>query len=517
MRELIRALFKTSAGSAASLLFSAVALKIIAATLGPAGTGLFSLLRQIQQTALAASTAGGQVALVQGAASRRDENRSEYLATILCIFLLGGTSICLALVLFAPLVSARVMNRTDDEAVRLIRWLAVPIFLSVLSGFVIGTLNAYRALGRLAVTQVTAAVGLAAIAYPVALLFQRGHQPALILLLGVSAFASTGLGIVFLSRSGWLAPIVAQLRHGLRSDAACQFFAVGGPTIAAMFAATGTQVVLRSAILHAMGLASVGLFDAAWTLSMTYVTLILASFSTYYLPTLSEARDADVRCALMQRTLRVSTLLMVPLVGTVIVLKPLLIDVLYSTEFRPSLNVVRWMLVGDYLKVTSWVLGMPMLAMADMRRFFWTEIAWNLEFLGLAWVSLHFLNSVGGIGFAFLFMYATCLVYMLYYARSRLDFTVDRSTVRTWLLGLVLIVLASWATWSDVRVSAGSVAAWICLVALFGWTAVCADERRKLLRMIGAHGPPGTGSFVGLSMPKNVPVPLPPEENEVLL
>ena len=49
MKELLKAAAKSSAGTFITLLSSAVAVKIIAVFAGPAGIGLFSLLRQIQQ------------------------------------------------------------------------------------------------------------------------------------------------------------------------------------------------------------------------------------------------------------------------------------------------------------------------------------------------------------------------------------------------------------------------------------------------------------------------------------
>ena len=60
MKELLKAAAKSSAGTFITLLSSAVAVKIIAVFAGPAGIGLFSLLRQIQQTASIVGVMGGQ-------------------------------------------------------------------------------------------------------------------------------------------------------------------------------------------------------------------------------------------------------------------------------------------------------------------------------------------------------------------------------------------------------------------------------------------------------------------------
>jgi hypothetical protein len=43
-----------------------------------------------------------------------------------------------------------------------------------------------------------------------------------------------------------------------------------------------------------------------------------------------------------------------------------------------------WTLVGDYLKVTCWVLAMPMLAIADMKTFLATDLTAQTVFAGSA-------------------------------------------------------------------------------------------------------------------------------------
>lgn len=70
MREILKVFLKSGSGSAANVLLNVAALKILARMLGPSGIGLFSLLRQILQTALTAGTLSGQTALVQGASSQ---------------------------------------------------------------------------------------------------------------------------------------------------------------------------------------------------------------------------------------------------------------------------------------------------------------------------------------------------------------------------------------------------------------------------------------------------------------
>lgn len=484
MLEILGAFLKTGSGSVVSLLLNIASVKIMAVILGPSGLGLLSLLRQIQQTALNVATAGGQTALVQGASSRKDEARQDYLRTTLLIFLVGGLIAAGSIVLFAPAIAKWVIGKSDPSSVWLIRWLALPVLISVFSGYIAGVLNVYRAIGRLAIMQSSAALGILLLAYPVALAVKSGFELAFIGLMTASVAIGAGLGIVFLWQEGWLSPILRYLTHSIQGDAVRHFFSVAGTMVITGLVATGTMLSIRALIVRQQGLSGAGIFEAAWTVSMTYVMLILSSFSTYYLPTLTITQEPQARVILIQRLLRLSTLLMIPLVTAVVTLKPLVINLLFSNEFTPALEIMRWMLIGDYFKITSWVLAFPMLAYADMKTFFWSEIVSNVGFLGIAGGMIIGLRSLQGVGISFMLLYVAYLIYTLHYARSRYHLTVDRSLVITWLLGLALILGTSWQTWSATQVN------WTMAVICGGaalalsWIMLGKVDQKQLVRLV---------------------------------
>src|SRR3712207_2281125 len=97
MRELVKAFLKTGSGSVGFLLFGVLTTKIMAVILGPTGVGLYSLLRQLLDVSKQAGTLGGEIALVQGLASRKEMERDNYLVTTFWIFMLGATLVVVVL------------------------------------------------------------------------------------------------------------------------------------------------------------------------------------------------------------------------------------------------------------------------------------------------------------------------------------------------------------------------------------------------------------------------------------
>src|SRR5207249_957846 len=119
-------------------------------------------------------------------------------------------------------------------------------------------------------------------------------------------------------------------------------FPMAGTFMVTGFVGSGVPLAIRALTGREFGLHGAGILDVAWTLSMAYIGLVLSSFSTYYLPTLSGTKDSAARAQLIHQVLRMALFLMLPLVTGIIVLKPLVARLLYSDEFLPALPIMRW-------------------------------------------------------------------------------------------------------------------------------------------------------------------------------
>lgn len=463
-------------------------MKIMAIMLGPSGVGLFSLLRHTQQTATAMATFGGQTALVQGIASRDGAAKRRYVYTVFWYFVVGAAGISVLLVAFAPLLAPTLLGRKDVTSVRMVRWLAVPVILGGVVAFLSGVLNGFRAIGRLALVNVAMSATMAVFAYPVAQVVASGQPMALVCLLSVGLGAGAILAGIVVLRGGWLNVSLNRVWVPLDGEASRHFVRIGGVTLVTSLAQMGTILAIRAFIVHQSGFAGAGIFDVAWTLSMVYVMLALTSFGTYYLPTLSGITDPEEREALILATLRFTTLVMVPLVTSVIVLRPLVVRLFYSTQCLPSVKIMRWMLIGDYFRTASWALAMPMLAYADMKTFFWSEMLWNLCFAAL---SLGALSVLGGdlqwVGVAFLISYLCYFIYALVYVSSRFEIRIPRRAVMQFLAGFAIVVAVSGVAWESDYVNWVWGPVFVFGALVFSGTMLTVEERKAVARIVAKH------------------------------
>ena len=150
---------------------------------------------------------------------------------------------------------------------------------------------------------------------------------------------------------------------------------MSGSMLVGSVASSLVLMAARARILHQQGFAVAGQFDAAWAMSMNHVSLVLASLQTFCLPLLARTSGRAERSAHLTRMLTAAALAAAAVVCVLAWLKPVVLARCIPRCFGEAARYLRWTLIGDYLKVSSWVLSIPMLAAADMRVFLTADLS----------------------------------------------------------------------------------------------------------------------------------------------
>lgn len=484
MRSLIKGVLKTGSGALANLLLGVLSIKIMAVMLGPSGTGLFSLIRQAVIT-LASLGLGGQTALIQGIASKDGIGRDSFVRTIFWLFFLVAFFSVVLIELFAPTIAALAFGKSDASLVQLIRWIALPVFLLHAYIYLKSVINGFRAIGRLAIVEILGPLATLALVYPVCIAAGEGYALAFVWMLSVAQLSMIVASFIIIFKNGWLSALFVGTETMINRADFRYFFTIAGTTFLTGMIGTGTLFAVRTMLVKEGGLYQAGLFDLAWSLSGSYVMLLLASFGTYYTPTLSQAAGKTERAALVRRVIRLSTLLMIPMIVSVVVVKPLLVRALYSGEYIPSLKMVRWMLIGDYLKITSWVLAIPVIVNGDMKLYFWTEVFWYMGFLVLSALSILYFGELQGIGVAFIALYFTLVVYYLQYVRRVYELHLSRDLLLPWLIGFSVVIVSSMQNWNSTTVDWIASLLWVIGSLGLVISFLKKSERKIILNKLG--------------------------------
>jgi PST family polysaccharide transporter len=387
------------------------------------------------------------------------------MATVGKIFLINAFVSALVFLLLSPFLGSWIFSKYNSSS-GVLFWLVIPIFFSCINVFFLGVLNGNRAVGRMGVSQAVAAVLGALIAYPSLLL---GGVSALIVLLIVISVATSVVSVFFLVRSGWLDLLLANLFKPLDRKYALKFLSVSSISLVVGLSGTVLLLGVRIAIARGVDLASAGIFDAAWTISSMSLMILLGSFGAQILPEMSSEANAQLFNRKLSNVIRLSVLASVAILIPSILFKQLLIELFYSKLFLPSLDILRWMLIGDYFKVTAWALSMPLLARVHMRAYLFLSLSWNFLFLFSGLTLFLLFRSIEIIGIAYLFAQVCFVILAFAYWSRRHGFVFSGDLCVLWLAGASIVIFFSVAHWDSHMPSIVAMLSALFFTLVFCW------------------------------------------------
>ncbi len=484
---MVQAFSKAGLGSAATLAVMAVLNKIVAVVGGPTTLGLFSLLRQAELTGIAVASSDGDKALVQGISARRDDPTApRYIWHIGALMLAISLTQAALLWVTAPWLAEAIFEAQTSALIWALRLVGLPVLLAVGGTWLIAILKSRLAVGRAVLVR---SLGAAAGCIAAFLAARDGRPQALVGILIASEAVALVTAWIFTRRAGAL-PARPHWSWPLARADGRAYLSVAGFLLLTGILRNLSVMIIRSLFLRGLGLAYAGFFEAAWTVAGKSLLFLLDAIGTYYLPLLSAARQSAYRPQLLRRLTRLAWAAGGLAVTGLVVLKPLVVQILYSSDFLESLDMLRWMIVGIFFQASSWPFSTAMLAFGDVRDAFRVDAAWLGIFLIGSAAALGVLHQPAGVGVAYLAASAVMLAATISVAVSRYALAASPRMLATWALGLAVVIGASWSTWGQTQVSWLNAAAWIAAASIVALAALQPEERTAIWKRVIRRRPP---------------------------
>ena len=439
-----RRILKTSSiiggASVINVVIGLVRTKILAVLLGPAGIGLFSLYSGLMSTATAVATMGiGTTGTRQIAEAFSKEDERALIVVRRAMFwgaLLLASAGALLVWTLREVLATYVLGGAEYASI--VGWLAIGVALSVAGASQGALIQGMRRIGDMARLSVYGSA-LNTI-FGLALLWQWGVS-------GLVAYVLIGPLVSFLL-GYWY---VSRLPKAMPADISLQEMAyqwktllhLGIPFMGAGLVGALVQLWIRVTVGSTLGAESLGHFQAAWLISMQYIGFVLGAMGADYYPRLTGViNDRKAATRLVNEQTEIALLLSAPIFIAMIGLTPWVIHLLYSSAFIPAVEVLRWQILGDVLKVASWPLGFVILAAGAGKTYFWTESLVLLLMGGLIAGLLPVIGlQITGIAFFVSYVALLPLVYVL--AKRRIAFQWQSNVTRLLLSILALCVLVA--------------------------------------------------------------------------
>lgn len=397
-------LLKTSALNGIAVLIKTASMfilnKILAIYLGPSGYAAIGQFQNFIQ--IVTSFAGGAIntAVVKYTAEYyEDENKQRAIwKTAGSIVFLFSIIIAVLLLFFQRQLSVYIFQ--TDEFQSIFVWFAIFLLFFNFNTLFLAILNGKKEILKLVIANI--AGSLFSLAITGVLAFKFGLYGALVAL---SIYQSTAFMVTLLLcyKADWFK--FRYLFGKIDRDITRKFAGFALMALTSALCGPLSQIAIRTYMTGEFGIEYAGYWEAMIRLSGAYLMLVTVTLSVYYLPRLSEL--SAIRDIKKEVYLGYKFIFPVALLGAMLVylLRDWIIGLLFTDAFLPMRDLFLWQMIGDSLKIGSWILAYLMLSKAMTKLFIVTEIIFSISLVILTYL---FTNIFGfeGVSIAYLVNYA---------------------------------------------------------------------------------------------------------------
>ncbi len=416
---------------ALTVLCSVVRTKLAALWIGPVGVGIITLYNSTVEMLQQVSQLNIRQSSVRDISSATtDQARVAVAHVVRRISIMLGVLGLVLTVLFSPLLSRWTFGGWSHTVDFLI--LAPVIFLSAVSCGEFAILQGMGELKRLAKASLCGTVAGVCATLPM-IYFWRMEG---ILPLVVTYLICNYLAVSFFKvrlpevehRIGWF----ECLRAGKKMIVLGIYMTVSSALSAIL------SYLFAIYLNHQYGTAEVGLYQSGFTLVNAYVGMIFTAIAMEYYPRLSSVVGSMRRTQVMvSHQAWVAIAMLLPIVTVFICCGGLIVDILYSREFRAIVPFISVAIIGVPLRALSWCMAFSILARGDGKSYILTEFISDVANIVL---NIFFFKILGfvGLGISYVIWYIVyTLAVMTVYCR-RYEMRINKSV---WaLLGLCFLV-----------------------------------------------------------------------------
>lgn len=419
------------------ILIGIVRTKFVAVLLGTTGVGIMGLFNAPLQLILSVTGLGitfSAVRDISEAYNSNDQNRiGVAVATLRRWSWFAGIFGLIVTAALAPFLSKWTFGNNDYTWAFV--WLSLTMLFQTISNGQKSLLQASRRLKDLARASVWGSLIGLATSVPLYYLFGiKGIVPSLI----ITAVTSLLLSWHY-SRKVEIQPVTMSIRETFESGK-------NMVKLGLVITVTGiigflTAYILNAFISRTGGVDQVGLYNAGWNIIGQSTGLVFAAMTTDYFPRLSEInKEASKVNKLVNHQAEMVILILAPILVGLIVAIPLVIRILYTSEFLPVVNFASWLLLGILLKGLVWPVGFIFPAKGDLKTFGIIEISALLFDILVNILGYHFFGLVG-LGISFLVNYIFGITITLSFAYKKYGFKYSRITLKGFVISFGLVFI----------------------------------------------------------------------------
>lgn len=362
--------------------------KILAIYVGPAGYAAIGNFQNAAQMITTFASGAINTGVVKYTAEYHDdeEKQRQVWRTAGTIAVLGSVITGIGVAVFSKQIAQWFLQ--DESYNTVFIWFSVTLVFFIFNTLLLAILNGKKEIHRYIIANI--AGSLFALAVTSVLAVQFGLHGALTALAIHPSFAFI-ITLYLCYKADWFK--FSYLFGRLDKQVVLNLSKYTAMALTSAACVPVSHILIRTHLADTLGMDAAGYWEAMWRLSAAYLMLVTTTLSLYYLPKLSEVKDPkEIKAEILQ-----GYKIILPVAaacGLVIyLLRDFIIGVLFTSDFIPMRDLFAWQMVGDTLKIGSWILAYLMLGKAMMKLFIASEIVFAAGFYG--WT--YFLTGMYGL------------------------------------------------------------------------------------------------------------------------
>jgi polysaccharide transporter, PST family len=371
--NLIRTGLLNAIAVAIRMLSAIVLNKVLAIYVGPAGYALIGQFQNLVSMLTTFASGAVNTGVTKGTAQHFDdpERQVRIWRTAGTIATVGAGTIGLLLACFHTQFARQFLG--DERFGRVFVWLGASLVFIALNGLLLAILNGKKQIGLFVLINIAGSLIGLAVTGGLSVLF--GLEGAL-MALSVNQAMVFVVSATLCARQPWFR---FSMLYGRIDRAALRDllkFTAMALTSAAMVPLV--QILIRNHLMLEFGHESAGYWEALMRISGLYLTIVTVPLSVYYLPRLAEIRQIDE----LKREVLSGYRIIVPVTmlggASIFLLRDFITLTLFTPEFLPMRDLFGWQMIGDVLKICSWLLGYVLIGRGMMLPYIISEVIFGV-------------------------------------------------------------------------------------------------------------------------------------------
>ena len=377
--------------------------KIVSVYAGPTGLALVGQLMSFNSIVITMANGAITQGVIKYTAEYKNdvEQKNRIFSSALVISIGCSLITCLLLFGFSSSLSQLILETNTFSSVFLVFGVTIPLFS--LNTLFMAILNGQKEIKKYTLVNIASSIFLFFItSILVTNLGLIGALYSLVINQSIVFFVT----VFFVIRSSWFK--LSNFTVGIDKKSAKKLLKYSLMALSTALTLPLSHIIIRNYIGENINWESAGYWQAILYISNIYLLVITTSLGVYYLPRLSEIQTRKELKEEIISGYKVILPIAVLMALAIYLMREFVVGLAFTNEFLPMMNLFKWQLIGDVIKIASWILSYVLLAKAMTRAYIFTEILFNGSFVIISIIAI---NNFGLIGAT----YAFCINYILYF------------------------------------------------------------------------------------------------------